>query len=178
MTAAPPETPQSPPPPTAPTKPESRGRRVAIGVGILLAVVGVYALSLVGVHLLAKSSPPLPEVDLSQFQKDDTVVKLRVEELKPVANRLIVNVLVYPAYSIYDEKFGVLTTDAAVRLYPDNDLGDLQYAKRKAPARKSPPRSRRTAIPVTGHSTPTGPTKSQPWSSPGIITTYCGAVWK
>ncbi len=134
MTAAPPEPPQSPPPPTAPTKPESRGRRVAIGVGILLAVVGVYALSLVGVHLLAKSSPPLPEVDLSQFQKDDTVVKLRVEELKPVANRLIVNVLVYPAYSIYDEKFGVLTTDAAVRLYPDNDLGDLQYAKRKAPA--------------------------------------------
>jgi Domain of unknown function (DUF4436) len=67
----------------------------------------------------------LPEVDLSQFQKDDTVVKLRVEELKPVANRLIVNVLVYPAYSIYDEKFGVLTTDAAVRLYPETDLGGL-----------------------------------------------------
>ncbi len=131
MTAAPPE---APPPPTAPAKPESRGRRIGIGVGILLVVVGVYALSLVGVHLLAKSSPPLPEVDLSQFQKDDTVVKLRVEELKPVANRLVVNVLVYPAYSIYDEKFGVLTTDAAVRLYPETDLGDLQYPKGKAPA--------------------------------------------
>jgi hypothetical protein len=51
-----------------------------------------------------------------------------------VANRLTVNVLVYPNTSLYDENFGVLTTDAAVRLYPDNDLGDLQYPVGKAPA--------------------------------------------
>jgi len=35
---------------------------------------------------------------------------------------------------LYDRNFGVLTTDAAVRLYPDNDLGDLQYPVGKAPA--------------------------------------------
>ena len=134
MTAAPPEPPQSPPPPTAPTKPESRGRRVAIGVGILLAVVGVYALSLVGVHLLAKSGPRLPAVDLSKYQKEDTVVQLRVEELKTVANRLSVNVLVYPQESLIDQNSRVLTADAAVRLYPETDLGDLQYPKGKAPA--------------------------------------------
>jgi hypothetical protein len=134
MTAAPPEPPQSPPLPTAPTKPESRGRRVAIGVGILLAVVGVYALSLVGVHLLAKSGPRLPAVDLSKYQKEDTVVQLRVEELKTVANRLSVNVLVYPQESLIDQNSRVLTAEAAVRLYPETDLGDLQYPKGKAPA--------------------------------------------
>ncbi len=101
---------------------------------MILTVIVIYVLSLIGVHLLAKSSAPLPEVDLSQYHQDDTVVKLRVEELKTVANRLNVNVLVYPSYSIYDEKFGVLTTDAAVRLYPENDLGDQQYPKGKAPA--------------------------------------------
>ena len=31
----------------------------------------------------------------------------------------------------------MLTTDAAVRLYPDNDLGDLQYPEGKAPAQVS-----------------------------------------
>jgi hypothetical protein len=133
MTVEPPA-PAPPPAPEPPAPTGSRGRRIAIVFGILVAVIAIYVLSLIGVHLLAKSSPPLPEVDTSQFQKDDTVVKLRVDELKTVANRLIVNVLVLPAYSIYDEKFGVLTTDAAVRLYPENDLGDLQYAKRKAPA--------------------------------------------
>ncbi|GBG36967.1 hypothetical protein NJB14197_10180 [Mycobacterium montefiorense] len=51
-----------------------------------------------------------------------------------MANRLTVNVLVYPKDSLYDKNFGVLTTDAAVRLYPDNDLGDLQYPVGKAPA--------------------------------------------
>ena len=126
-----------PPPPPAPEPPAptgSRGRRIAIAFGMLVALIVIYVLSLIGVHLLAKSSPPLPEVDLSKYQQDETAVKLRVEELKTVANRLIVNVLVYPAYSVYDEKFGVLTSDAAVRLYPTSDLGDLQYPKGKAPA--------------------------------------------
>ena len=47
--------------PTAPVKSESHGRRIAIGLGILLAVVAVYVLSLVGVHLLAKSGPRSPQ---------------------------------------------------------------------------------------------------------------------
>jgi hypothetical protein len=54
-------------------------------------------------------------------------VQVRVEKLDTVANRLTVNVLVYPKDSLYDKNLGVLTTDAAVRLYPENDLGDLQY---------------------------------------------------
>jgi hypothetical protein len=122
--------------PTPPT-PHSRARRVAIGFAILVAVLVVYVLSLVGVHLLSKSSPPLPAVDLSQFHKEDTIVQLSLEELKPVANRLSANVLVYPEDNLYDQNMGVLTSDAAVRLYPDNDLGDLQYPKGKAPAQVS-----------------------------------------
>ena len=122
--------------PTLPT-PNSRARRVAIGFAILVAVLVVYVLSLIGVHLLSKSSPPLPAVDLGQFHKEDTIVQLSLEELKPVANRLSVNVLVYPEDNLYDENMGVLTSDAAVRLYPDNDLGDLQYPKGKAPAQVS-----------------------------------------
>jgi hypothetical protein len=34
-------------------------------------------------------------------------------------------------------KISVLTTDAAVRLYPENELGDLQYPVGKAPAQVS-----------------------------------------
>ena len=73
-------------------------------------------------------------MDLSKYQKEDTVVQLRVEELKTVANRLSVNVLVYPQESLIDQNSRVLTADAAVRLYPETDLGDLQYPKGKAPA--------------------------------------------
>ena len=39
-----------------------------------------------------------------------------------------------PKESLIDQNSGVLTTDAAVRLYPETDLGDLQYPKGKAPA--------------------------------------------
>ena len=85
-------------------------------------------------HLLAKSAPPLPAVDFSKVEAEDSVVQVRLEELDTVANRLTVNVLVYPKDSLYDKNFGVLTTDAAVRLYPENDLGDLQYPVGKAPA--------------------------------------------
>ena len=135
-TPAPPPPPPAPPPAaaTAPVKTESHGRRIAVGLGILLAVVAVYVLSLVGVHLLAKSGPKLPAVDLSQYQKEDSIVQLRIEKLKTVANRLSVNVLVTPQESLVDQSSSVLTTDAAVRLYPETDLGDLQYPKGKAPA--------------------------------------------
>jgi Domain of unknown function (DUF4436) len=128
MTAEPPTA------PVPPAKPGSRGRRIAIAFGILVGVIAIYVLSLLGVHLLAKSSPPLPKVDLGQYQKEDSVVQLRLEELKTVANRLSVNVLVYPQESLIDQNSRVLTTDTVVRLYPETDLGDLQYPKGKAPA--------------------------------------------
>nr|WP_245843295.1 DUF4436 domain-containing protein [Mycolicibacterium vulneris] len=107
---------------------------MAIAFGIVASVIVIYVLSLIAVHLLAKSAPPLPAVDLSKVEAEDSVVQVRLEKLDTVANRLTVNVLVYPKDTLYDKNFGVLTTDAAVRLYPDNDLGDLQYPVGKAPA--------------------------------------------
>ena len=83
---------------------------------ILAAVTTTYALSLLGVHLLQKSEGPLPPLDLSQGGGDATIVQLRLEELKTVANRLTVNVLVYPGVAQYDNRFDVLNTDVAVRL--------------------------------------------------------------
>lgn len=117
-----------------PTPNGARGRQLAIAFGIVASVIVIYVLSLIAVHLLAKSAPPLPAVDLSKVEAEDSVVQVRLEKLDTVANRLTVNVLVYPKDTLYDKNFGVLTTDAAVRLYPDNDLGDLQYPVGKAPA--------------------------------------------
>jgi hypothetical protein len=135
MTAeAPPVAPPSPPA----DKPKgSRVVVVVVGVGLLIAIVAAYALSLLGVHLLQKSEGPLPPLDLSTAGPEDTIVQVRLEELKPVVNRLTVNVLVYPGDSLRDKRTDVLTTDIAVRLYPPNDLGDLQYPKGKAPAQVS-----------------------------------------
>jgi Domain of unknown function (DUF4436) len=111
--------------------------RIIIGVAILAAVISAYALSLLGVHLLQKSEGPLPPLDLSKGGGDATIVQLRLEELKPVANRLTVNVVVFPGISAYDNRFDVLGTDVNVRLYPTSDLGDLRYPKGKAPAQIS-----------------------------------------
>jgi Domain of unknown function (DUF4436) len=108
-----------------------------IGVIILMVIVTVYVLSLLGVHQLQEAAAPLPPLDLSQGGGDATIVQLRLEELKPTANRLTVNVLVYPGISSYDNRFDVLATDVAVRLYPTSDLGDLHYPKGKAPAQLS-----------------------------------------
>lgn len=127
----------TPAPPAPPAPSGSRGRQVAIAFGIVAALIVIYVLSLIAVHLLAQSAPPLPGVDLSKVEAEDSVVQVRLEKLDTVANRLTVNVLVYPKDSLYDKNFGVLTTDAAVRLYPDNDLGDLQYPVGKAPAQVS-----------------------------------------
>ncbi|BBZ45807.1 DUF4436 domain-containing protein [Mycobacterium parmense] len=102
-----------------------------------MAVIVIYVLSLIAVHLLARSAPALPAVDFSKIEAEDSVVQVHLEKLDTVANRLTVNVLVYPKDSLYDKNFGVLTTDAAVRLYPENDLGDLQYPVGKAPAQVS-----------------------------------------
>jgi hypothetical protein len=92
----------------------------------------VYGLSLFGFHMLAQSAEPLKTPDLTK--SDDTVVLIRLEELKTVANRLTVKVLVRPQDNMFDERLDVLTADTAVRMYPPNDLGDLQYPKGKSPA--------------------------------------------
>lgn len=141
-----PPPPPGPPPAQAPSQPESqptpypqsptrsRRSRTVVTAGIVLGFIGVYVLSLVAVHLLARSAPPLPPVDFSKYMSDDTIVQLRLGELKPVTDRLSVDVLVYPKDSLYDKTFGSLTTDAVVRLFPDNNLGDLQYPVGKVPA--------------------------------------------
>jgi hypothetical protein len=124
-------------PPTKPeASPEERHRRrgIIIGLSILLAFFATYGLSLVGVRALQRSEGPLPGLDLSQAGPDDTVVQIRLQELKTTTNRLTVNVLIYPGESLYDKRFDELNTDIAVRLYPPNDLGDLQFPKGKAPA--------------------------------------------
>ena len=128
---------EAPPTPAPPIAEERRRPRVIIGVGILLAVVVAYACSLVGVHLLSRSEAPLPPLDLSSAGPNDTVVQIRLDELKPTANRLSVNVLVYPGESLIDKRFDVLTTDIAVRLYPPNDLGDIAFPRGKTPAQVS-----------------------------------------
>lgn len=136
-TPAPPPPSDEPPSPPPPAGKQYRKPRIAIGVTILLVVISAYALSLFGVHQLQEAEAPLPALNLSQGGGDATIVQLRLEELKPVANRLTVNVLVYPGISAYDNRFDVLGTDVGVRLYPTSDLGDLHYPKGKAPAQLS-----------------------------------------
>ncbi|MCV7409110.1 DUF4436 domain-containing protein [Mycobacterium florentinum] len=132
-TGTPPESEK--PPKSGPLSFFSRHRpRLSLGAFILAVVVGVYAFSLFGVHYLQRSEGPLPPLDLSEGGGNDTIVQLRLDDFKTTANRLKVDVLVYPPDSLYDKRFDVLNTDVAVRLYPTNDLGDLQFPKGKAPA--------------------------------------------
>ncbi|MBW0019371.1 MAG: DUF4436 domain-containing protein [Mycobacterium sp.] len=130
---APPETPRpAPPPETPPPAHDRRGRRLLIGFGILVAFLAVYSLSLFGVHLLSKSAEPLKPPN--ENATDDTVVLVRLEELKTVANRLSVKVLVIPEEKMYDKRLDVLIQDTAVRMDPPNDAGDLVYPAGKSPA--------------------------------------------
>jgi hypothetical protein len=129
--SAPPTTPSEQPPEQPPAAPR-RTRRVVIAVGIVLAFVIVYAVSLFGVHLLSKSAGPLKPPDLNAT--NDTIVLVRLEKLETVANRLTVKVLVIPEDSMFDKRLDVLKTDTAVRMDPPNDLGDLQYPAGKSPA--------------------------------------------
>ncbi|CQD06630.1 transmembrane protein [Mycobacterium lentiflavum] len=108
--------------------------RLSLGAFILAVVIGVYVFSLFGVHYLQRSEGPLPPLDLSEGGGNDTIVQLRLDDFKTTSNRLKVDVLVYPPDTLYDKRFDVLNTDVAVRLYPTNDLGDLQFPKGKAPA--------------------------------------------
>jgi Domain of unknown function (DUF4436) len=129
--SAPPTTPSEQPPEQPPAAPR-RTRGVVIAVGIVLAFVIVYAVSLFGVHLLSKSAGPLKPPDLNAT--NDTIVLVRLEKLETVANRLTVKVLVIPEDSMFDKRLDVLKTDTAVRMDPPNDLGDLQYPAGKSPA--------------------------------------------
>jgi hypothetical protein len=122
---------QTPPTHAAPPPPKPKGR-LLLGLGILVAFVVVYALSLFGFHLLGESAAPIKAPDLNAA--DDTVVLVRVEELKTVANRLGVKVLVYPQEAMWDSRLDVLKQDTAVRMDPPNDLGDLVYPAGKSPA--------------------------------------------
>jgi hypothetical protein len=105
-----------------------RWPRIAATAAILLAV---YVSTLFLVHLLASSGPRLPPLDLDKFRADDTVVQIHVDDLKTSTNRLAVQVIVWPRDS-YLDKHGTLTTDIAVRLTPNNDVGDLRYPRGRA----------------------------------------------
>jgi Domain of unknown function (DUF4436) len=129
----PPTPPEQPPAPPAPAATPNRSRRqVVIAVGAVVGFLLVYALSLFGVHLLAKSAAPVKPPDLNATS--DTVVLVRLEKLDTLANRLTVKVLVIPEESMFDKRLDVLKTDTAVRMDPANDLGDLQYPAGKSPA--------------------------------------------
>ncbi|GAB7143223.1 DUF4436 domain-containing protein [Mycobacterium riyadhense] len=119
---------ESPPEP----KHTSRRKHLVLDVGIIVGVVVVYVFSLLGYHWLASTPGPLPKPDVGT--NDDTVVLLRFEQLHTVSNRLDVKVLVMPDDSMIDKRLDVLTVDTSVRLYPENDLGDLQYPVGKSPA--------------------------------------------
>src|SRR5581483_9968231 len=109
--APPPETPPTPETPQPSERPlpdetsKSRGRSALIAAGILVAFIVVYSLSLFGVHLLATSSGPLKAPDLNAT--DDSVVLIRLEELKTVANRLSVKVLVIPQDNMFNQRLDV-----------------------------------------------------------------------
>jgi hypothetical protein len=135
------QAPPAPPPPRPPEQPAAasaeappaRGRRrTLLVIGLLLAFLIVYGLSLFGVHLLSKSAAPIKPPDLNAT--NDTVVLVRLEKLETVANRLTVKVLVIPEDNMFDKRLDVLKTDTAVRMDPPNDLGDLQYPAGKSPA--------------------------------------------
>jgi uncharacterized protein DUF4436 len=131
--APPPPTPSEQPAAAPPEAPPARGRRrTLLVIGLLVAFLIVYGLSLFGVHLLAKSAAPIKPPDLNAT--NDTVVLVRLEKLETVANRLTVKVLVIPEDNMFDKRLDVLKTDTAVRMDPPNDLGDLQYPAGKSPA--------------------------------------------
>ncbi len=97
-----------------------------------MGVAVIYVLSLLGYHWLATAPGPLPAPELNTA--DGTVVLMRFEQLHTVANRLDVKVLVMPDDSMINKRLNVLNTDTSVRIFPQNDLGDLQYPVGKLPA--------------------------------------------
>ena len=105
-------------------------RRSLLGLGVLVAFIVVYGLSLFGFHLLGKSAAPVKAPDLNAAE--DTVVSCASRRSRP-SPRLAVKVLVYPQEHV-DPRLDVSKQDTAVRMDPPNDLGDLVYPAGKSPA--------------------------------------------
>jgi hypothetical protein len=130
-----PTAPAAPPAPAAPADPPARKprrRHLVLDISIIVGVAVVYVLSLLGYHWLATAPGPLAAPELNTA--DGTVVLMRFEQLHTVANRLDVKVLVMPDDSMINKRLNVLNTDTSVRIFPQNDLGDLQYPVGKLPA--------------------------------------------
>jgi hypothetical protein len=127
-----PSEPEPEPEPESKPEPTPHRRHLVLDVCVITGVAVLYVLSLFGYHWLASTPGPLPRPDVGTT--NDTVVLVRFEQLHTVANRLDVKVKVLPDDSMLDKRLGVLTTDLSVRLYPENDLGDLQYPVGKSPA--------------------------------------------
>jgi Domain of unknown function (DUF4436) len=127
-----PADPQEPAPPASQSERKPRRRHLLLDISIIAGVIVIYLLSLLGYHYLATAPGPLPAPVLGTA--DGTVVLVRLEQLHPVEHRLDVKVLVMPDDSTVDKRLNVLTTDTSVRLFPHNDLGDLQYPVGKSPA--------------------------------------------
>jgi hypothetical protein len=117
-------------------------RRVIVRIAVVLAAFTVYAVSLLGYHLLASTSHPLGKPDLGTV--NDTVVVIKIAAIHPVEKSIDVKVLVLPQDSLVDPQLDTLTTDIAVRLYPETDLEDLQYPRGKKPSQVA------TSLPVEG----------------------------
>jgi hypothetical protein len=125
--------------------PSSEGRsrrRIFTRLAVVLAAFLVYGVSLLGYHLLAGSSHPLGEPDLGTTT--DTVVIVTLTAVLPVEKTIDVKVMVLPQDSLTDPNLDTLTTDIAVRLYPQTDLEDLQYPQGRRPSQLS------TTIPAEG----------------------------
>jgi hypothetical protein len=109
-----------------------RLRRIITHAGTVLAIVAVYAGSLLGYQWLSGTSRPLASPDFGTTS--DTVVLVTLEALRTTENRVDVKVIVVPDDSLMDERLGVLDTDLSVRIYPYSDLGELQYPKGHVPS--------------------------------------------
>lgn len=77
------------------------------------------------------TQPPLPKVD--PHTTDETVVVLHLQDLDTKEQRLGVKVLFKPDATILNQNLHRLTADTAVRFPSQEDLGELQYPKDKAP---------------------------------------------
>jgi hypothetical protein len=104
-------------------------------MGIVIACIAVYAASLTTYHLIANKPHALGKADWGTVT--DSVVIITVSSIKPTENRMNVEVLALPDDSLMDTNNTVLKQDIRVRLYPLNDLGDLEFKAGKLPPQVS-----------------------------------------
>ncbi len=103
-------------------------------MGTVLAIVGIYLASVAGYFWLDSSAKVLQPRDLRNVT--ETVVLIELTAIPPVDNTIDATVLVVPDAGLIDE-FGTLNTDVAVRLYPSNDFGELNYPRGHTPGREN-----------------------------------------